>query len=467
MNTQPNEADAYGVSAAAAATEAAAEAIQDTVDRLTLVANASEALSSTLEVEVGLRRVCRVLVPALADWCAIDLPDDFADGRLRRVVVEHRDPAAPSASAFEVLLPEQGEASTAPLVRAMRAAGPQIVDDFPNPDEVSDPLHRAELRTFRRLGARRAVMVPLRARHEVLGVLTLVRTGAEGFDEKDRLPLIEDLAHRIAITVDNARLHAAVARTAEQFQRSLLPDLPRSGPLELAARYEPAHSTAEIGGDWYDAFLLPDGSLSLIIGDVVGHDLQAAVAMSQMRNMLRGIACDRKEPPGKILERLDAAGAILYPEQMLTCLYALVSQSDPQGSWVMHYAVAGHPPPLLITADGEARFLFEGRGPLLGVMPDTMRSDAFEALPPGSTVVLYTDGLIERRGEVVDEGLERLRRYAKTLRAASPREICDELMTRLGQAGTDDVAIISVRIPSLPTEPTLLSDSPATNRRVV
>ena len=122
-----------------------------------------------------------------------------------------------------------------------------------------DPLYRAELDVFRRLGARRAISVPLRARHEVLGMLTLVRTGPEDLDERDRLPLIEDLAHRIAITVDNARLHATAAQTAEHLQRCLLPELPRAGPLELAARYEPAQATAEIGGDWYDAFLLPVG----------------------------------------------------------------------------------------------------------------------------------------------------------------------------------------------------------------
>jgi len=434
---------------AAAATEAAVEAVQDTVDRLTLVANASEALSSTLEIEAGLRRVCRVLVPDLADWCAIDLPDESEPGRLRRVVLEHRDSFAPPPSAFEELLPEFGEDSAAPAARAMRAAGPVIATDFPAPNEVRDPLYQAELHTFQQLGARRAISVPLRARHEVLGVLTLVRTGPEDLDEHDRLPLIEDLAHRIAITIDNARVHAMASQTAEHFQRCLLPELPRAGPLELAARYEPAQSTAEIGGDWYDAFLLPGGALSLIIGDVAGHDLQAAVAMSQMRNMLRGIACDRKEPPGKILGRLDAAGLILYPRQLLTCLYALLSQPDPTGPWILHYAAAGHPPPLLITAEGEARFLFEGRSPLLGVLPGLMRTDAVETLPPDSTIVLYTDGLIERRGEILDEGLERLRRYAGTLSAAPPWAVCDELMERLGQAGTDDIAIISVRIPPL------------------
>ncbi|MFC9605484.1 PP2C family protein-serine/threonine phosphatase [Streptomyces niveus] len=420
-------------------------ALQDALDRLTIVANASEALSSTLDLEQGLRRLCRVLVPALADWCAIDLVE--SEGQLRRAVVEHREPDVLPSGFLEALLPQAGESSPAPLARALRGAGPLRLADFPAPDEGADALHRVELRTFEQLGAHRAVLVPLRARHQVLGVLTLVRTDPDGLDDDDRLPLIEDLAHRIAMAVDSARLHGQIAHTAERLQRSLLPDLPHGGPLEIAARYDPARASAEVGGDWYDAFLLPDGALSLIIGDVTGHDLKAAVAMSQMRNMLRGIACDRKEPPGKILARLDAANEILYPGQTLTCLYGLLAKPEPDSPWVLEYAVAGHPAPLLITRDGDTRFLEGGRSILLGVVPETIRPDATEPLPPGSTVLLYTDGLIERRSETFDDGMTRLRLHAAALARAPLETFCDELVVALGDAGTDDIAMIAVRIP--------------------
>ncbi|MDX3850867.1 SpoIIE family protein phosphatase [Streptomyces sp. AK02-01A] len=448
MITQPPEDDRFDVD----------RAVQDALDRLTLMANASEALSSTLELETGLRRLCRVLVPALADWCAIDLVEQDAKGRLRRVVVEHREPDAFPSGFLEGLLPAADDHSQAPLARALRGAGPLRLSDFPAPEETTgaDSLHVLELQTFRQLGARRAVLVPLRARRRVLGVLTLVRNGPDcpsGMDSQERLPLIEELAHRVAMAVDNAHLHAQISNTAERLQRSLLPDLPRDGPLDIAARYDPARASAEIGGDWYDAFLLPDGALTLIIGDVTGHDLKAAVSMSQMRNMLRGIACDRKEPPGKILARLDAANEILYPAQTLTCLYALVTKPDPEGQWLLHYAAAGHPAPLLVTGTGDTRFLTAGRSLLLGAAPDTIRPDGEESLPPGSTVLLYTDGLIERRSETLDDGMTRLRQHAAALARAPLETFCDELMTGLGETSTDDIALIAVRIPPAGSAP--------------
>jgi hypothetical protein len=420
-------------------------AVQDALDRLILVGAASEALASTLDTELGLRRLCRVLVPAVADWCAVDLVQD--DGRLRRAVVEHRNPDAAPPGRFEALLPTAAEGSRAALARALRAAGPLRLDVFPDPEEASDPLHRDELLAFAILGASRAMLVPLAARRRVLGVLTLVSTNPDGLDDS-RTPLIEDLAHRIGLAVDNDRLHAAISHTAERLQRSLLPELPRHRSLEVAARYAPARDGAEIGGDWYDAFLLPDGTLTLIIGDVTGHDLKAAVSMSQVRNMLRGIACDRKEPPGKILARLDAANEILYPGRTLTCLYALVTQPGSAGPWQLEYAAAGHPPPLLVTGEGDTRFLEGGRSLLLGVHPHVQRPDAAEHLPPGSTVLLYTDGLIENRHESLDDGMTRLRRQAAALATAPLDAFCDGIMEALGSASSDDTALTAVRIPA-------------------
>lgn len=425
-------------------------AVQHALDRLTTLANANDALASTLDVEIGMRRLCRTLVPGLADWCAVDLLDDH--GRLRRRVVEHRDTDRVPTGSHEALLPRVTTRSRAPLARVLRGTAPLLLTDFPAPDQAADPLHAIELELFAHLGASTAVLVPLRSRGHALGVLTLVRSGDSALLDEDDLPLIEDLAHRVALAVDNAHLHAQVLNTAERMQRSLLPDLPNSGPLELAARYQPSRSTAEVGGDWYDAFVLPEGATTLIIGDVAGHDLRAAVTMSRMRNMLRGIACDRKEPPGKILARLDAANDILYRGQTLTCVYALVEKLAPSESWTLHYAVAGHPPPLLITAEGDTRYLEDGRSLLLGVEPTCVRPDASEALPPDSIVLLYTDGLIERRGEDLDRGLARLRRQAAAL-AHEPLDVfCDELLT-LAASSNDDVALIAVRVPAAGTGP--------------
>jgi hypothetical protein len=437
-------------------------AVQHALDRLTTLANANEALASTLDVEIGLRRLCSTLVPGLADWCAVDLLDDR--GRLRRRVVEHRDTDRVPTGRYEAVLPPVADGSPAPLARVLRGAAPLLLTEFPAPDKGGDALNAIEMDLFAQLGASTAVLVPLRSRGQALGVLTLVRSGDSAPLDEDDLPLIEDLAHRVALAVDNAHLHAQILNTAERMQRSLLPDLPNSGALELDARYQPSRATAEVGGDWYDAFVLPEGATTLIIGDVAGHDLRAAVTMSRMRNMLRGIACDRKEPPGKILARLDAANDILYRGQTLTCVYALVEKPEPDGPWKLHYAVAGHPPPLLVTAEGETRYLNEGRSLLLGVEPTLIRPDATEELPPQSIVLLYTDGLIERRDEDLDRGLARLRRLAGAL-AGEPLDVfCDELLT-LAATSTDDVALIAVRTPAAGAGPDIATAT-ATNAEV-
>ncbi|MDQ0792333.1 PP2C family protein-serine/threonine phosphatase [Streptomyces sp. B1I3] len=418
--------------------------VQHALDRLTLLINAAEALGSTLDEEAGLRRLCRTLVPGLADWCAVDLLDH--DGRLRRVAVQHRDAdRMPAGLLHEGLLPPTA-GSAAATARALHGNGPVLLTEFLPPHRAGDLLHARELEIFGRTAADTAVIAPLRARRHTLGVITLVRTTREAALDKDVIALVEDLAHRVALAVDNSRLHHDAQHTAERLQRSLLPDLPAGGPLQIAARYQSAVATAQVGGDWYDAFVLAEGATALIIGDVAGHDLRSAVTMSQMRNMLRGIACDRKEPPGKILARLDAATGILYPHQTLTCIYALVEKLTVTDPWQLHYAVAGHPPPLLVTREGETRFLEGGRSMMLGVDPDEHRPDATDVLPASSTVLLYTDGLVERRDEVLDRGLDRLRHRAAALAREPLETFCDELLGGLAAAGTDDVALIAVRV---------------------
>ncbi|MFD6415816.1 PP2C family protein-serine/threonine phosphatase [Streptomyces sp. NPDC060194] len=430
-------------------------ALQQALTRLLLLANAGDALGSTLDLAKGLRRLGRSLVPGLADWCAVDL---LEGGRLRRVVVEHRDADALAPGLYEGLLPPPAESSASLLARALRGVGP-ILETPPPPrgENGEDPLLDREQELYERFGAASVVVAPLTVRRQVVGVLTLARATDTGALDQHAMPLVAELAHRVALAVDNASLHAQVQRMAERMQRSLLPVLPDEGPLRMAARYQPAVAAAEVGGDWYDAFVLPRGATTLIIGDLAGHDLKAAVAMGEVRNMLRGIACDRKEPPGRILARLDAAHHLLHPQRTLTCIYALVEKAAPAEPWTLQYAVAGHPPPLVVTPDGDTRYLEGGRGPLLGVAPDLPRPDATAALPPESTVVLYTDGLIERRGEEIDRGATRLRQHAAALAREDLDVFCDELMSGLASGSADDVALIAVRVPAE-------DDPPATAR---
>ncbi|MFI6808085.1 PP2C family protein-serine/threonine phosphatase [Streptomyces luteogriseus] len=425
------------------------DVVQRALDRLTLLAEATTALSSTLDSHKGLSRVCRILVPQLADWAAVDLLDD--DGQPRRVSVAHHDPSVLPVGGLTGLLPSIPEPPVGPLARVLAGAGPLLLTatDLRADQQTTDPLHARQLELFAQLGTDNAVVAPLRARRQVLGAVTLGRGTGRAPLTSDDLAMVEDLAHRMALGMDNARLYRETQHIAERLQRSLLPSLPETGPLQLAARYSPAAATAEVGGDWYDSFTLPTGHTTMIIGDVTGHDLRAAVTMSQLRNMLRGIGCDRQEPPGNILRRLDLAHDNLYPHATATCLYGLLGEDD-DGTWTLDFSSAGHPPPLLITHDGDTRYLTGGHGLLLGVDPDQPRPHATECLPARSTVLLYTDGLIERRGEGLDAGMTRLRQHAAALAREPLETFCDELLTGLASDHADDVAVLAAHLPTSP-----------------
>jgi serine phosphatase RsbU (regulator of sigma subunit) len=215
----------------------------------------------------------------------------------------------------------------------------------------------------------------------------------------------------------------------------------------MIARYLPAPDASQVGGDWYDAFRLPDGSTALAIGDVVGHDLEAAAGMAQVRNMLRAYAWSRQEPPSRIVERLDEAVTHITNVPMATMIFAHIEEAD-DGHWEVSWTNAGHPPPLLITRDGLTRYLTDGHGILLGTGAREARPDATAALPPGSTLLLYTDGLIEAPGHSLDEGLNRLRQHAAALAHRPLPSFTDQLLSRVRPTDNDDdVALLALRTP--------------------
>nr|BFE30199.1 hypothetical protein GCM10010200_024500 [Actinomadura rugatobispora] len=226
------------------------------------------------------------------------------------------------------------------------------------------------------------------------------------------------------------------------------PVSPGDADLRIVARCLPSPSAAEVGGDRYDSVVLPDGATVLAIGDAAGHNLDAAVQMSQLRNMLRALSVDRLGRPGEILRRLKIVMESLAPDATATCALARVEQTQPD-QWQLNYAVAGHPPPLLVTPDGDCRLLEDAANPLLGVVFDQPYDSAVEHLPPRSTVLLYTDGLVERPGEDLDQGLERLREQASALARRPLDGFCDGLLNSLlATTGTDDIALIALRAPT-------------------
>jgi two-component system, chemotaxis family, sensor kinase Cph1 len=238
----------------------------------------------------------------------------------------------------------------------------------------------------------------------------------------------------------------SIVRAAETLQRSLLSEPPGIAAADVAVRYVPAAREAQVGGDWYDVFPQPDGSTMLVIGDVVGHDTAAAACMAQLRGLLRGIAFDSAAGPARALTRLDSAIAGLQLGALATVLVGRLEPVD--GGMRLRWSSAGHLPPLVVTPDGERHVLTGARpGLLLGVDPTVVRTEQEIVLDPGSTLLLYTDGLVERRDQIFDDGIEHLRAALGEFRGLPLEAMCDALLARvLPPVVEDDVALVAVRL---------------------
>ena len=256
-------------------------------------------------------------------------------------------------------------------------------------------------------------------------------------------------AKRAALGLDNARLASAQGQVADRLQRSMLSDPVQPDHLELAVRYRPATRGISIGGDWYDAFLQPDGATVLVMGDVMGHDLEAAAAMGQLKTLVRAIAYDRQDHPSGVLQRVDLAVVGLGAETLATALVARVEQPPElraAGLRRLRWASAGHPMPVLLLPDGSVHDLTSAVGPPLGIGWRGARADGVAELPVGGTLLLFTDGLIERRTSDLDAGRDRLRDVAASLAGQPLEALCDGLLAGLLTDGADDdVAVLAVR----------------------
>jgi hypothetical protein len=428
--------------------ETAAESMPE-LERLALLAETTTRLTSTLDVEEALRRLVTLVVPRLADWAVVDLITE-RDEVWRAVVVHAEGDALVRHEDLQGPMPPVPEESPMPLSRALRGvastlAGPDTYRREPDSGIAVEQHH-----LFEATGIRSAAIAPIRTTRAVLGALTLGRAkDPVDFSTAD-LPLIEDIARRAGLALDNARLYQRQRKVAETMQNHLLPQMPRVPGLQMTARYLPAPDASQVGGDWYDAFTLSDGATALAVGDVVGHDLEAAAGMAQLRNMLRAYAWAHQEPPSGIVARLDEAVMHITDVTMATMIFARIEERE-DGNWELTWTNAGHPPPLLISHDGLAEYLTDGHGILLGTGVHGPRTDATALLPPGSTLLLYTDGLIEAVGRPLDEGLQHLRRHAAALAHRPLASFTDQVLRRVRHAhNDDDVALLAVRAPTRP-----------------
>jgi PAS domain S-box-containing protein len=261
--------------------------------------------------------------------------------------------------------------------------------------------------------------------------------------------LLNEVLHEVREPLRQVLELQRIRHTAYTLQRALLTSPPRVPGADLAAHYQPASKTAEIGGDWYDALLLPDGAVTLSIGDIAGHDLDAATSMSQLRSMLRVIAYDRARPqtPAESLAQLDRVAEGLDIAPLVTAVHAVL-RPRPGGGWHAAWSNAGHPPPLLLPAAGPPRYLEGGAGPDLPlcVAPWLPRTTWHYDLRPGDLLLLYTDGLIEVPGTDLAEGMTHLARAAADARrrAMPLAELCAHLLAGVEER-RDDAAVIGFR----------------------
>lgn len=306
-------------------------------------------------------------------------------------------------------------------------------------------------------GVQAMVSFPLRHQGRLLGALSFGWAQPREFTTRDRdvfaslaAQAAQTLARIQAAEADRAR--AADAMTlAEVLQRSLLTDPAQTEDLQVVVRYRAASTVAQIGGDWYDSFPTAGGTLSLVIGDVAGHDGRAAATMGQLRNLLRGIAHAAGDPPGRVLSALDRAMRDLGVDALATAALATVTRSRAHpNSHALQWSNAGHPPPLLLTPDGTAQLLTAEPDLLLGLDPDTPRHDHTRLLLPGDTVLLYTDGLVERRDADLDEGLNWLLSAIQQLAGLPPSALCDALLTQVADSVDDDICLLALHVPARP-----------------
>ncbi|WP_369140449.1 SpoIIE family protein phosphatase [Modestobacter versicolor] len=417
--------------------------------RLELLAETGRVLSGSLDVTEQVGALTQIVVPALGDWCWVVVADER--GRLRHLASAHRDPARAAELDGYVRAMTAGMTEHAAARVVTRTGRPVVAPQLDTAGiarALPDPATRAALA---RLDPRSGVVVPLVARGQTLGALGVYMTGERGRHTDAELETALEVGRRAGVALQQARLFGQQRQLAETLQRSMLTAPPAPDHCEIAVRYVPAAAGAEVGGDWYDAFVQADGATVLVIGDVVGHDSGAAAAMGQLRGLLRGIGRHTGGTPAEVLRGLDQASWGLDLDTMATALVARLEQDEPElavAETRVRWSSAGHPPPLLVSADGRVTVLDCGAPDLLlGVEPDRLRTDRVATIERGGTLLLYTDGLVERRDRDLDAGIEELCRVLGGLAGVPLQQLCDRLLQRMYLPDTeDDVALLAVRV---------------------
>ena len=414
--------------------------------RARYLAQASAALGSSLDLDATLRTVAELAVPQVADWSFVELVQP--DGGIKRVAWAHADPTlTETVREYDKRYPLRPD-DPAGSAKVVRTGEPELVEDVPEAFFEAVTGDPDQLRVLRAMGFCSYVIVPLVARGRVLGDLALAYSASGRHYGRDDLDMLQALADACALAIDNARLFGEQEATARTLQHSLLPpQLPEIAGVELAARYRPFGSGAEVGGDFYDVFPVPDG-WAIALGDVTGKGTAAAAVTALLRHTLRIAAYMEREPSGALLRLNEALRRDKEASELATAVCCFLRPRE--GGVEVALASAGHPPPYVRRADGTVEEAVTP-GVLLGAMDSGAPPTSHLTLEPADVLVLYTDGVTEARQGSSLLGEQGLR---KTLRDAPPSAngVVDAVERRAvevqGGHPRDDIAVVAVAVPA-------------------
>ncbi|NRQ50983.1 PP2C family protein-serine/threonine phosphatase [Aeromicrobium stalagmiti] len=408
---------------------------------IAFAAAAGEVLSASMEPEVAISRLARLPVPELADWSMVTIVDD--EGQLKDVDTWHRDPIFRPAT---VLFAQHRLTGITRAVNGVTQAAssrePVYVRERVDELAISRLQSAEAIDAMRILAPHSAAFLPLLHADRLVGVLTLYRGPDRPVFTPAEETTVEIIGRRAAIALLNAMQMRQHRDVSEELQRSMLTATVQPSHLEVVARYRPANEAVQVGGDWYDAFVQHDGRSILVIGDVVGHDIASAAVMGQLRNLMRGIAVATGASPSELLTQVDRALVTLEMPTIATALVMRVEDDTADaGTLRVQWSNAGHPPPLVCDPDGQVRQL-DAHGLLLGIDAESPRADDVTTMGAGATLLLFTDGLVERRREHLEHSLTALRDRLSALRSLPLEELVTGL---LPDEHEDDIAVLAVR----------------------
>jgi hypothetical protein len=418
--------------------------------RLALLDDAATRIGTTLDVDITCAELADFIVPLLADLATVEvLPVGLPEGhgppraralRLRRTALACV-PALRSRARDLGMTDNTVGYQEDPAIAQCLETGHPIVRNLLSAEPNRSAPDAGRLAAYRAAGIHSTLVVPLAARGHAIGTVSLARAGSTSEFGDEDVVIIQDLVGRAGVSIDNARRYTHSQTIALELQRALLAEPGNPHPnLELASRYLPSGTSTMVGGDWFETVRLAFGRTLLVMGDVMGHGVEAAVDMSSYRSMLRYVSA-ADLPPHRILRQLDAMISEIESGRPATCLLAL---ADPARSRCT-YSSAGHLPPALFAAGSSTELVEVPTGPPLGtgVGGYELVTGAFR---PGQVLLLYTDGLVERRGEDIDVSLTRLAELRLPVTGDLGNLLDETLHSLVPYGAEDDIAVLAARV---------------------